>query len=498
MIYIGYDIGSSSVKAAVVDAKTGKALAVATSPSNEMSITATQPSFAEQNPEIWWQHLIRATHEVLQNPNVSGEEVKGIGIAYQMHGLVCLDAGHNVLRDAIIWCDSRAIDLGNEAYVGIGAQYCKEHLLNSPGNFTASKLAWVKKQQPELYRNIDKVLLPGDYIAFKLTGRVHTTVAGLTEAILWDFTAHQTSKKLLDQFGFDKDLIPDIVPTFGDQGEVSAQAAHILGLPQGTPILYRAGDQPNNALALNVFEPGEIAATAGTSGVIYAITDSLKAPELEKVNSFAHVNHRKDSARIGKLLNINGAGSAYRWLKNTAQIKSYQEMNALSDLVAIGSDGICIYPYGNGSERMFENKTIGYHMQNAHFNRHDIAHLCRATLEGIAFSFVYGLGLMKQHHINPQTIRAGNDNLFQSHVMGTTIATLTGCEIEIYNTTGAIGAARACTIALLGYDSFKDFVSQNDHITTYTPDPDIPPYQQAYDIWLKGLHQLLKTQKQTR
>lgn len=427
----------------------------------------------------------------MSNCSVSSEDIKGIGISYQMHGLVLVDEDGEVLRKSIIWCDSRAVDIGEAAYHELGDNFCDEHLLNSPANFTASKLAWVKQNEPEIYRRAYKYMLPGDYIAYRLSGNINTTLSGLSEGIFWDFKKDKIASSLLEHFGIDSKMIPDIVETFGEQAKVSEEASHECGLQKDTPILYRAGDQPNNALSLNVFNVGEVAATGGTSGVMYAITDNLSVKESSRVNNFAHVNYTKDAKRIGKLLCINGSGIQYRWLLNNLSVSGYNEMNDLANNVAIGSDGVVILPFGNGAERMLFNQTVGTRIVNIHLNRHDKAHLCRAALEGIAFSFVYGFEIMKSDGIQAETIRAGNDNLFRSDIFGETMATLIGKPIEIYNTTGAVGAARACSVQKNGTGIFSSFV-KGDYVKTFHPLKEKSAYQQAYDSWKEELKAILK------
>lgn len=454
---------------------------------------APQKGWAEQRPEDWWSYACKGIKKITKNHNVSKNDILGIGISYQMHGLVLVDGQGKPLRRSIIWCDSRAVEIGNEAYKTIGEQKCDEHLLNSPANFTASKLRWVKDNEKEIYDRIDKFMLPGDYIAFRFSNTINTTISGLSEGVLWDFKENQISKDILDYHGISKTIVPNVVDTFGIQGRVSEKGAEESGLLEGTPILYRAGDQPNNALSLNVFHPGEVAATGGTSGVVYAVTNNLSVKESSRVNNFAHVNYEKDKKNnIGKLLCINGAGIQYRWLLNNLSVSSYEEMNKLANEVEVGSDGVCVIPFGNGAERMLLNQDVGTRMVNLDLNRHSKAHICRAALEGIAFSFVYGIEIMKSDGIEAKVIRAGNDNLFRSEIFANTIATLIQQEIEIYNTTGAIGAARACAISQGGYDTFSSFM-KNDHVMTFMPFKDREAYQKAYNNWKKELELITKS-----
>lgn len=488
MYYLGLDIGSSSIKAALVEMDTGKSIGVVQEPETEMSISALKNGWAEQNPEVWWQHVCNAIHKLKEEYNITKEQIKGIGIAYQMHGLVVVDREGKPLRESIIWCDSRAVEIGSNAFQHIGEEKCTSHLLNSPANFTASKLKWVKDNEPEIYNNIYKFMLPGDYIAYRFSNTINTTISGLSEGVFWDFKNDKIADFLLEHYGIEKSLVPDIVDTFGLQSVVDKQGEEESGLAEGTPIYYRAGDQPSNALSLNVFNPGEVAATGGTSGVFYAVTDSLSVKESSRVNNFAHVNYKKDvSARIGKLLCINGAGIQYRWLLNNLSVGSYEEMNQLASQIPVGSDGVCLIPFGNGAERMLNNKAIGTRVVNVNLNNHHKGHLCRAALEGIAFSFVYGMELLKSDGIKPKVIRAGNDNLFRSEIFANTVATLIEQEIEIYNTTGAIGAARAANLHTGDFETFGKAIMDNDHVMTFMPFKDKKAYEKAYHNWKKEL-----------
>lgn len=491
MYNIGIDLGSSSIKAALVDAETGRGIGVVNEPESEMGMYAAHAGWAEQSPEDWWLYVCKAIKKLLKTYSVDETEIIGIGISYQMHGLVVVDKEGNPLRRSIIWCDSRAVDIGRKAFEDLGKEKCFQHLLNSPANFTASKLKWVKDNEPDLYRKIHKFMLPGDYIAFRFSGEISTTISGLSEGILWDFKDNTLAKILFDHYGIEQNLVPNLVPTFGLQSKVSKKGAIESGLAEGTPILYRAGDQPNNALTLNVLNPGEVAATGGTSGVVYAVTDNLSVKEGDKVNNFAHVNYTQERQRIGKLLNINGAGIQYRWLLNNLDVRTYEEMNKLASEIEIGSDGLCFIPFGNGSERMLNNKMIGTRILNIDLNRHHKGHLCRAALEGIAFSFVYGIEILKSDGIDIKVLRAGDDNLFRSEIFAGTIASLIEHEIEIYHTTGAIGAARAACLHNGDFAGYSKNIMDNDHVMTIKPQKDKTAYLAAYENWKNELNLVL-------
>lgn len=482
---LGFDVGSSSVKAALVDADTKEVVRSTYYPRTEMDMIARQSGWAEQHPEVWWENLCHASNRLLSKMDIAIEDIKSIGVSYQMHGLVVIDENQGVLRPSIIWSDSRAVQIGEEAAGNIGEQKCHEHLLNAPGNFAASKLKWVLDNEPELYARIHKFLLPGDYIAMKLTGEVTTTIQGLSEAILWDFKENKVADFVLKEFGICCSLVPELVPSFGQQGVLTKQAANQLGLVAGIPLTYRSGDQPNNAMSLNAIKPGEVAATGGTSGVVYAVVDKPVYDPKSRVNGFAHVNHCPDHPRIGMLLCINGAGSQYSWIKKQVARDgtSYNDMERMVSAVPVNSDGLRILPFGNGAERVLENKDLGSHIINLQFNRHKRAHFYRAALEGIAFSFAYGMNILKELGIPMDIIRVGDDNLFQSTVFASTIASLMQCEIEIIHTNGAIGAAQASGYGLGFYKCLEEAMCRNEKIGTYAPVNLNGEYKRAYETW---------------
>jgi len=486
MLLLGIDLGSSSVKVSVVDGTTGKALSTASYPPSEMEISAPVPGWAEQDPELWWKNFTMALAACLEPLGTRRKDIGAIGISYQMHGLVVVDKNKKVLRPSIIWCDSRAVEIGDRAFDRLGKDFCLHHLLNSPGNFTASKLAWVRENEPAIYKNIYKIMLPGDYLAMRLTDEIKTSFSGLSEGIFWDFMRGEVSEELLDYYGISPDLLADPVPSFSLQGGLTREMADELGLKPGIPVSYRAGDQPNNALSLNVLHPGEVATTAGTSGVIYGVTDITQFDPMSRINSFLHVNHTKRLTRLGVLLCINGTGILNSWLKkNTGAGLSYPEMNDLAATIAPGSDGLLILPFGNGAERMFRNKDIGASVYGLNFNIHRQGHLYRAAQESIAYSFRFGLEIMKETGINPSVIRAGESNMFLSRVFREILSSLTSTVITLYNTDGSIGAARGAGIGCGFYRSEEEAFSGLKVTGTSEPDARLAMlYEERYQEWL--------------
>ena len=477
---LGFDVGSSSVKASLVDVESGQCAATAFFPEHEAPIKAVKAGWAEQSPEMWWDNAKLALKKIMADAGAKGEQVKAIGISYQMHGLVCVDKNQQVLRDSIIWCDSRAVPYGEKAFNTLGADQCLGHLLNSPGNFTAAKLAWVKENEPQLFENIHKIMLPGDYIAMRLSGEINTTASGLSEGMFWDFKEKRPAKFLLDYFGFSEDLIAPIVPTFSVQSTVSKAAAEELGLQEGTPISYRAGDQPNNALSLNVFNPGEIASTAGTSGVVYGVLGDVNYDPKSRVNTFAHVNYTQDLDRLGVLLCINGTGILNAWIRRNVAPEgiSYSDMNVMMENIPIGSEGVSIIPFGNGAERVLENRETGCSIHGINFNKHSKAHIMRAAQEGIVFSFCYGMEIMQQMGMDIKKIHAGRANMFLSDIFRQTLAGVSGATIELYETDGSVGAAKGAGI---GCGIYKD---NNEAFATLKKLAVIEPDQQKRDEYL--------------
>ena len=489
---LGFDVGSSSVKASLTDVDNGEIVAAAFYPDHEAPIMAVKTGWAEQDPQMWWDNAKLALRKIMAESGAKGKDILAIGISYQMHGLVCVDKNQQVLRPSIIWCDSRAVPYGEKAFHDLGEDFCLRNLLNSPGNFTASKLAWVKDNEPELFDKIDKIMLPGDYLAMKLSGEVKTTISGLSEGMMWDFNQKKPAKFLLDYFGFDESILADIVPTFSVQSVVSKAAAEELGLKEGTPISYRAGDQPNNAVSLNVFNPGEIASTAGTSGVVYGVLGDVNYDPKSRVNTFAHANYTTDLDRLGVLLCINGTGILNAWVhRNFTPDVSYVDMNDLAASVPIGSDGVKIIPFGNGAERVLENKEVGCSIRGISFNKHNRAHVVRAAQEGIVFSFCYGMEIMQQMGMDIKNIHAGKANMFLSPLFRDTLAGVSGATIELYETDGSAGAAKGAGIGAGIYKDHNEAFASLKKLAVIDPDEaNRSAYLEAYSAWKEEMKKL--------
>ena len=483
MLLLGIDVGTSSIKVAIVDAQTQQCITTVQYPDTETGITSLQKGWAEQSPEMWWEHVQQAILKAHATKKYNSKDIIAIGIAYQMHGLVCVDKNQQVLRDSIIWCDSRAVEIGNKAFDAIGHEKSLQHLLNSPGNFTAAKLAWVKENEPEKYALIDKIMLPGDFIAMKLTGEITTSISSLSEGIFWDFNNQELSKDLFNYFGFNTSVIPEIKDVFTPHGTIHAAIAEQLSLKEGISVAYKAGDQPNNALSLNVLDPGEVAATAGTSGVIYGVSDQLVYDQQSRINSFAHVNFTEAQKRIGVLLCINGTGILNSWIKNITGNKfSYSEMNEAAASIQPGSNGLQMLPFGNGAERMLENKLVQSHMHNIDFNVHKPPHLFRAAQEGIAFAFRYGLDIMRQNGMQPSVIRAGKANMFLSDVFTNCFVNATNVPVELHDCDGSVGAAKGAGIGVGFYKTAKEAFTNSTPLDLVEP-TEAKLYDELYEAW---------------
>jgi xylulokinase len=487
MLLLGIDLGTSSIKVSVVDSSTHKCIASVQFPETEADILSLQTGWAEQSPDLWWEHVKQAILKCNAGQLYDPKNITAIGIAYQMHGLVLVDKNQHVLRNSIIWCDSRAIEIGEKAFNEIGAKRCLSRLLNSPGNFTASKLAWVKNNEPETYKRVDKVLLPGDFIAMKFTGETTTTASALSEGILWDFRANSLSEDVINYFGFESSFFPRTQAVFSEHGRLKESVAVRLSLTTGIPVTYKAGDQPNNALSLNVLQPGEVAATAGTSGVIYGVSDRLGYDPQSRINSFAHVNHQQNKNRIGVLLCINGAGIFNRWIKNMFGAQhTYETLNLAAADVAVGSEGILTLPFGNGAERMLNNSIVGAHFHELDFNIHSLGHIVRSAQEGIAFAFRYGLDIMKANGIEPSVIRAGKANMFLSDVFTQSFVNATDVSVELYPCDGSVGAALGAGIGA-GIFTEKDLSYHTKALKVIEPTLQ-DQYNELYQRWKETLH----------
>lgn len=491
---MGFDVGSSSVKASLVDVETGEIVASKFYPEREAPIKAVKAGWAEQEPQMWWDNAKLSLCDIMSATGAKGEDILAIGISYQMHGLVCVDKNQKVLRPSIIWCDSRAVQYGERAFDTLGADKCLGHLLNSPGNFTASKLAWVKENEPEVFDQIDKIMLPGDYIAMRLSGEAQTTISGLSEGMMWDFKEKKPAKFLLDYYGFSESVLPTIVPTFSVQSTVSKAAAEELGLKEGTPISYRAGDQPNNAVSLNVFNPGEIASTAGTSGVVYGVLGEVNYDPKSRVNTFAHANYTTEQDRLGVLLCINGTGILNAWVhRNITPDMGYAEMNDLAATVPVGSEGVSVIPFGNGAERVLQNQEVNCSIHGVNFNKHNRAHIVRAAQEGIVFSFCYGMEIMRQMGMDIQKIHAGKANMFLSPLFRDTLASVSGAIIELYETDGSAGAAKGAGIGAGIYKDHDEAFATLKKLQVIEPNlANKDAYLQAYDNWKKKLEEVCR------
>jgi xylulokinase len=483
MLLLGIDVGTSSIKVSVVDSLSQQCLASAHYPEVEVEIIATQAGWAEQSPDLWWDHVQQAILKCHAGNAYNAKDISAIGISYQMHGLVLVDKEQQVLRNSIIWCDGRAVSIGEQAFADIGEEQCLSSLLNSPGNFTASKLAWVKQNEPDVFDRIDKIMLPGDFISMKFTGEVTTTMSALSEGIFWDFKTHSISADVMRYFGFDEHIIPTVQPVFSEHGHLQESVAARLNLQAGIPVTYKAGDQLNNAFSLNVLDPGEVAATAGTSGVIYGVSDLLNYDQQSRINGFAHVNHTLEDPRIGILLCINGTGIFNRWIRNiTGSQHSYESLNTAASEVPVGANGLFMLPFGNGAERMLNNKIVGAHMHNLDFNVHSTGHMVRAAQEGIAFAFRYGLDIMRENGMEPAVIRAGRANMFLSDIFTQSFVNATGVAVELYKADGSIGAALGAGVGAGLFATAAEAFSKREAISLVQPQHK-KLYEELYQEW---------------
>ncbi|GGF50212.1 xylulokinase [Echinicola rosea] len=494
-LLIGYDIGSSSVKATLLDADSGKVVASVGQPKVEMPIDSPQKDWAEQDPLMWWKYVTETTQHIIRQGDVKSGELQGIGISYQMHGLVMVDKDQQVIRPSIIWCDSRAVEIGNNAFEVLGSEFCLSHLLNSPGNFTASKLKWVKDNEPANYEKIHKVMLPGDFIAMKLTGEIFTSESGLSEGVFWDFQENRLSQELLDHYGIDKELLAAAIPSFAEGGKVNAAAAKALGIDEGVPVTYRAGDQPNNAFSLNVLEAGELATTAGTSGTVYGVSKAPVHDPKSRVNTFLHVNHLSENPHYGVLLCVNGTGILNSWLKKMLGGESidYESMNTLAEEVPVGAEGLSFIPFGNGAERIMENRSVGAHLSGLNLLKHDKRHVLRAGQEGIVSALTFGFNIMKNMGLTLDTVKAGRANMFLSPLFREAFVNMNEVNLEFYDTDGSQGAARGAGVGAGFYASPKEAFSGLEKVASFAPDSKLVQiYKEVYQQWEENLGKVIR------
>lgn len=489
MYFLGIDLGSSSVKLSVLDADKGSCLSSVTAPDFEMEIKAPEFGWAEQDPELWWQYTKHGIAKLANKYQIDLTKIKAIGIAYQMHGLVLTDADLNPVRPAIIWCDSRAAVLGAQSYLQIGEDYCQETLLGSPGNFTASKLKWVKENQPEILAKAAYMMLPGDYIAAKLSGVAQISTSGLSEGTLWNFKEGRLATEIMEQMDIPSELVPEIVPNFGEQATINSAIAKELGFSSDVKITYRGGDQPNNALSLNVLKPGEIATTAGTSAVIYAVSDQDAFDTQSRINTFLHVNNTPEEKRNGVMVCINGSGICYQWLRKlmsaaTDELIDYEQLNSLAAASEAGAKGLRFYPFGNGVERIFNNKNATSGIQNLNFNMHSASEVVRAACEGIVFAMNFGFDVMKEVGVTGTLVKAGKANLFLSPIFREIFVNTTNTTLELYNTDGAVGAARGAAYGFGYYKTYEEAFENLECLERIEPNPALTKtYADIYNNW---------------
>lgn len=493
MHYLGIDLGSSSVKVCLADAN-GKEIASAKAPiDGEMEIISTSSGFAEQNPEDWWAMLTHGIKQLKeQGHNLAN--VKAIGIAYQMHGLVAMNDSFIPLRPAIIWCDSRAIPLGEKAFQEIGEEKALKKLLNSPGNFTAAKLAWVKNNEPDIYNKIAFIGLPGDWLAARLTGQLNATVSGLSEGIFIDHSTGQISNDVLNAFSIDKNFIKQPGESFRRFGKVLPTWCDEFGFNADAEVCYVAGDQPNNAFSLSAINPGEVAINAGTSGVLYAVSETPVVDMQQRVNTFAHVTHTTNKPSFGVLACVNGTGIQYSWLRhmlaNNGDL-SFIDLNNLAKTAPPGCDGLHVFSFGNGAERILNNRNIGASFTNINFHKHGPQHLIRAAQEGIAFSLVYCIEIFKEIGIEIKVLKAGSANLFNSPLFRQIVADTSGIPVEVINADGALGAARGAMVGSQAIDIKTIGSEMIQTVARVEPSENTQLYRQIYNEWLGELqHQL--------
>lgn len=473
MAFLGIDVGTSSVKVSIVG-EDGVILASATAPaSSERAINSPNPNWAEQNPEDWWEDAQQA---ILNLPLEARLQVEAIGIAYQMHGLVLVDSQFQPVRPSIIWCDGRNIQESQILAESLGLDALENRLLNKPGTLTLAKLAWVAEHEPETLAKAHTFGLPGDFIAYKLTGEWSTTKSGYSEMVGWDFGASIPFEEGFRKAGW-KLPLPEARPNLEEGAPIQKVIAEKLGLPPSARVTYRAGDQPNNAFGLGVLQQGETAISAGTSGVLYGIGDS--SPGLhEGINRFLHVN-----SQIGVLMCLNGVGSALAFARRTwFQNQSYE---ALSELASQANPENCPYffPFGNGAERILSERAFSGFTE-LDFNRHNLPELARSVFEGIAFAYRLGSEKMEKAGCLSKVVNGTESGLLKSSFFAQLLANELQVELILSEGDGSTAAARGAALGI------KKILPKPAPLKRYLPTS--PANHERFSHWHKILEKFLQ------
>ncbi|MBL7140937.1 MAG: xylulokinase [Planctomycetes bacterium] len=387
---LGIDIGTSGTKTLLVDPAGRIAAAVTV----EYPAYAPRPAWSEQDPEDWWQATVTSIRQVLKKARAKAADVTGLGLSGQMHGSVFLDKSGKVLRRAILWNDQRTGAECDAITQAAGGRRALIRMVSNPAltGFTAPKILWVRKHEPRLYDRTTKILLPKDYVRYRLTGEFATEVSDASGTLLLDVKRRRWSTKLLGLLQIDRALLPEVYESQEVSGRLTAAAARATGLAVGTPVVGGGGDQAAGAVGNGIVRRGVISATLGTSGVVFAHADHVETDPEGRVHTFCHAVEGKWHV-MGVVL---AAGGSLQWFRNTLcqdlvrkakreKVDPYELITAEAAAVPPGSDGLYFLPYLTGERTPHADPNaraawIGLS------NMHTRAHMARAVLEGATYA----------------------------------------------------------------------------------------------------------------
>jgi len=408
---LGIDIGTSGTKALLINAsKDGEVVASRT---KTYPLYTPKPQWAEQEPEDWWQATIAAVRDIISESGVDPKQIKGVGLSGQMHGSVFLDAANSVLRPAILWCDQRTQAECDWITDAVGREKVVE-LISNPvlTGFTAGKIIWLRNNEPEVYRQVRKVLLPKDYIRLMLTGEFATEVSDASGTALFNVTKRDWAYEMLDAIDIPKDWMPKAFESPEVSGRVNAEAAALTGLAVGTPVVGGGGDQAAGAVGNGIVEPGIISSTVGTSGVVFAFADKPVVDPKLRVHTFCHAVPGKWHV-MGVMLS---AGGSLRWYRDTfadaeasvAEVLNRDPYDIMSEEAAgvpAGSEGLIFLPYLTGERTPYPDPNA----RGVFFGvtlRSDRAHFVRSVLEGVAYGLKDSFGILSEMNVPITQVRA--------------------------------------------------------------------------------------------
>ncbi len=487
-LYLGLDVSTTGAKALLID-ESGEVVSTATTP---LPLSTPRPLWSEQEPEAWWDGIVQAIGAALQEAGATGENVKAIGLTGQMHGLTLLDAEGEVLRPAILWNDQRTGAQCDEIRSRLG----RERLIQITGNdaltgFTAPKILWVREHEPEIYARTAQILLPKDYIRYRLTGEYGCDKAGGAGTILFDLEARDWSPEVLQALEISSELLP---PTFEGpevSSTVSAAAAALTGLKAGTPVVGGGGDQAAGAVGSGAVEPGIVSLVLGTSGVVFATTGAPFIEPEGRLHAFCH-SVPETWHLMGVML---AAAGSLQWFRDTlAPDLSFDELLAPAADLAAGAEGLLFLPYLTGERTPYPDPLARAGFVGLTL-RHGKPHMTRAVLEGVAFGLRDSMELVKEAGLGEIAQVRLSGGGAKSPLWRQILADVLGQELVTINTTegAAFGAALLASVGAGAWPDVptacKGIVKIVDRITPQTAQ--VTAYEQLYPLY-RDLYPALK------